>query len=122
MPKNPKLNISKSNISKPKIAKTDEKDKAKAKQVLSRVPEDKVFWCNNGQIFHSLEELVDGLEQMADETYIYHCNEEKNDFSAWVMDVVGDEDLAKEIKSAKTRQQAGKQVKQRYSDLTRLEG
>jgi hypothetical protein len=114
--------ITRQNISKPKISKTDEKDKAKAKQVLSKVPDDKVFWCNNGQIFHSLEELVDGLEQMGDETYIYHCNEEKNDFSTWILDVIGDEDLAGDLKSAKTRQQAGKQVKQRYFDLTRWEG
>ena len=102
--------------------KIEVKKNDKAKIILAKVPEAKVFWCNDGQIFGDLEDLAEGLDHMSDETFIYHCNDNKHDFSVWVLEVVGDEDLAKNLKTSKSRQQAHKQVKQRYSDLTHLEG
>lgn len=94
----------------------------KTKKTLDKVPEEKVFWCNDGQVFRGLEDLVEGLDRMSDETFTYHCNESKNDFSIWVLDVIGDGNLATNLKTSKNRQQAHKQVKQRYYDLTKLEG
>jgi hypothetical protein len=102
--------------------KIEVKEKDNAGKILAKVPDAKVFWCNDGQVFGDLGALAEGLERMSDETFCYHCNEAKNDFSIWVLEVIGDGELAKNLKTSKNRQQAYKQVKQRYYDLTRLEG
>jgi hypothetical protein len=102
--------------------KIEVKGNDNASKILAKVPEEKVFWCNDGQIFRDLEALAEGLDRMSDETFSYHCNEAKNDFSIWVLEVIGDGDLAKNLKTSNNRQQAHKQVKLRYYDLTQLEG
>jgi hypothetical protein len=102
--------------------KVNPQSKDKAKKILSRVPEEKVFWCNDGQVFSDLEDLAEGLDRMSDITFAYHCNDSKNDFSTWIQDVIGDGDLAQDLLASKSRQQANQQVNLRYSDLTRLEG
>ena len=66
--------------------------------------------------------LAEGLERMSDDTFAYHCNQNKNDFSIWVEEVIGDEELAKALKVSGNRKEAHNQVKERYYDLTRLEG
>jgi hypothetical protein len=93
-----------------------------AKKILTKVPEAMVFWCHDGQIFNDLDELIAGFDLMTDETFIYHANENKNDFSCWIIDVIGDQILADDIKKARNKTEAKKITQQRYYDLTRLEG
>jgi hypothetical protein len=102
--------------------KIEVKEKDKANNILAKVPEAKVFWCNDGQVFEDLAALAEGLDRMSDETFTYHCNDAKNDFSIWVLEVIGDGDLAKNLKTLINRQQAHTRVKQRYYELTQLEG
>jgi hypothetical protein len=87
---------------------TKEKPEAKksSKAVLSKVPVEYVFWCNNGSTFSDLEELAAGLRAMSDETYTYHCNLDKQDFANWVRDVVEDEILAADLARAVNRIEA----------------
>jgi hypothetical protein len=92
------------------------------KKYLSRVPEANVFWCHDGQVFRDIHDLLTGFEVMSDETYLYHANEDKNDFACWIVDVIGDNELGKDLKKAKTRHEAKNFTIKRYSDLTRLEG
>ena len=87
--------------------------------MLANVPEDKVFWSNDGRIFKNMRELSDGLANMTEETYVYHVNAEKNDFANWVRDVIRDSDLAKNISKATNRTQAAKVVADRVSLLER---
>jgi hypothetical protein len=96
--------------------------KAPSKKYLEKVPESVVFWCHDGQIFRDLNDLINGFDLMTDDTFWYHANDEKNDFSCWILDVIGDEDLAKDVKKVKTRSQAKKVTQQHYYDLTKLEG
>ena len=110
--------MAKSSINNKKIGVKEKNDARNPGQVSQA----KVFWCNDGQVFAGLKDLAEGLDRMSDDTFAYHCNPNKDDFSIWVEEVVGDEDLAKNLKNLKNRQRAHKQVKQRYSDLTRLEG
>jgi hypothetical protein len=65
-----------------------------------------VFWCHDGRIFTDLMELAAGLEAMSDETYAYHSNLEKQDFSNWVRDIIEDEWLAEELARATNRLEA----------------
>ena len=79
------------------------------------VPEENAFWCSDGQIFKNIKDLRDGLTHMADETFAYHSNTEKHDFSNWLKDVMGDEKLANALAKATTRQWAAKIVNNRIA-------
>ncbi len=92
------------------------------KKYLKKVPETMVFWCHDGQLFNDLDQLMAGLDMMSEETFMFHANEDKNDFSCWIVDVIGDEKLAKDIKKAKSKSEAKKITQQRYYELTQLEG
>jgi hypothetical protein len=88
-----------------------------ANRRLKDVPEDKRFWCCDGRVIKNLEELRTAFDAMSDETFRYHATEQKNDFSNWIRDVVGDDKLARDISKAKSRSQASKVVAERISFL-----
>jgi hypothetical protein len=63
------------------------------------------FYLSNGIIIKNLQELVDVLKVMDDNTFRSHVNEQKNDFSNWVRYAVKDEELANDIKGTKKREE-----------------
>ncbi len=91
--------------------------KEEAKRRLGNVPDDKRFWCHDGKIIKNLKELGKSLNDMSDETFHYHLSEERNDFSKWIRDVVGDDKLAEDLSKARSRTQASQAVAQRISFL-----
>ena len=88
-----------------------------AQKMLGEVPQDKQFWCRDGRTLKSLPELEAALKQMSEETFLYHANETKNDFSNWVRDVMGDETLSIELRQSSTPIQAARIVSNRISWL-----
>jgi hypothetical protein len=80
---------------------------------LGDVPADKVFWVNNGGILKNLGELAVAFKEISNEQFAFHVNKEKNDFSNWVKDVVGDKALAGSLLKTKTKAAALKAVKAR---------
>ncbi len=91
--------------------------KTVARQWLAEVPPDKTFWCADGRVLKSLPELEIALKEMSEETFRYHCNEAKSDFSNWVRDVIGDEKLARDLQKSTTLAQAMKSVTSRIAWL-----
>jgi hypothetical protein len=91
--------------------------KAAAKERLNDVPDEKRFWCHDGRYLKNLEELEAALEQMTNDTFTYHSNESKTDFSNWVSDVIGDEKLARDLLKSSTQEQAAKNVASRIKWL-----
>jgi hypothetical protein len=91
--------------------------KSAAKAILVDVPEEKRFWCHDGRFLKNLEELGAALEQMTEETFSYHSNENKTDFSNWVRDVLGEEKLAKDLLNCTLPAQAAKSVADRVKWL-----
>ncbi len=91
--------------------------KQDAEKRLARVPDESVFWCHDGSVFHDMQELADGLNKMSDETFAHHSNAEKTDFSNWVKDIIGDEKLSRDLAKAKDRTQAAKFVTERLNFL-----
>ena len=89
------------------------------KEYLKDTPPDKCFWVNNGWIIRNLEELPIALDNMSDDTFNYHVNKDKNDFSKWVRDVIGDETLAGSLEGVKNREDAIKIVNKRIKQLKR---
>ena len=100
-----------------KKVKSQAKLKEQADKFLAKVPAEYVFWCRDGSIFGSMKKLAEGLVAMSDETFAYHSNSEKHDFSNWVRDVIKDEKLASELAMAINRLQAAQYVAARVTFL-----
>ena len=75
------------------------------------------FTCHDGIHVKNLQELASALEQMSDDTFYYHVNESKNDFSKWVRDVIGDDKLSRDLDKTTNRLQAAKSVAARIGLL-----
>ena len=93
-----------------KKAKPQAKAKKQLDKLLLKVPAEHVFWCHDGSIFSDSNELAKGLVAMSDETFVYHSNLDKQDFSNWVRDVIGDEQLARDLAKARDRLEAANVV------------
>jgi len=91
--------------------------KSIAEKRLGDVSQEKQFWCHDGRYLKNLQELEAALEQMAEETFRYHVNETKSDFSNWVRDVIGDEKLSRDLQKSTTRTQTAKKVSERIALL-----
>jgi hypothetical protein len=102
-----------------KRQKQEAKLKYDAQKFLSIVPEEYVFRCHDGRVLKNMKELEEALATMADETFAYHSNSEKKDFSNWVRDIIGDEKLAKDLENALDRNQAARIVTSRIDILTK---
>ena len=93
--------------------------KQEAKRLLADVPSEYVFRCHDGLILQNTKQLGNALNSMADETYVFHANTEKNDFTNWVRDVIKDDMLAKDLKKATNRTQASRLVASRIAILSK---
>jgi hypothetical protein len=98
--------------------KSSKLTRSQVERFLAPVPEEWVFWNNDGRVFRNLKDLKEGLIGMSDQTFAYHCNEIKNDFSSWVSKIIGDGELARSLESATNREQAAKIVEDRYIFLS----
>jgi hypothetical protein len=77
-----------------------------AKKLLAKVPAEYVFWCHDGAVFTDIYDLLEGLKTMSDETFAYHSNLEKHDFSNWIRAIMGDEELADALMMVTSRPEA----------------
>lgn len=59
------------------------------------------FWTTDGQILNSLIALRDALDTMEKAVYEHHVTAKKNDFAAWVKDILYDDECAIALKKAK---------------------
>ena len=91
--------------------------KQEAEKLLADVPDNQSFWCCDGRIFRNMRDLMVGLASMSDDTFNYHLNAEKNDFSKWVNDVIEDEKLAEDLAQSTSQRAAAKTVNERFSLL-----
>ena len=96
--------------------------KDEARKYLSDVASEQCFWINNGPILKNLEELANALPEISDDTFQHHVNNEKNDFSNWVRDVIGDENLANDLLSSKSRYSALNKIRNRLNSLKKKAG
>jgi len=62
-------------------------------------------------------ELESGLKKMSARTFSYHVNAEKNDFSRWVEEIIGDKKLAVDLKKCRDKKSASTKVAGRIKSL-----
>ena len=84
---------------------------------LVNVAQDKAFWRHDGGVVKNLDELAAALRAMSEETFRYHATVDKNDFSNWVRDVIGDATLANQLQKAMTQATAARKVETRLGWL-----
>ncbi len=89
-----------------KLKKGESKMAKTKRMIVLSTGDDKFFWTAEGQTIRNLYQLSAAFEQMSNETFSHHVNEDKNDFSTWVFDVFGEKRLAKKLTNAKTKGEA----------------
>ena len=93
-----------------------------AAKYLSDAPAEQCFWANDGHVLKNLSELAGAFPQMSKDAYSYHANKEKNDFSKWINDIIGDKKLANDLLSSKTKDSAVKKLNSRLAVLKKKTG
>jgi len=84
---------------------------------LEDVPWDDSLRLSNGKVVHGLEQLPIVIKFSDDEVFDSHVNAEKNDFSKWVRDVIGDAELADQLMAVKTKDEFLKFMDQAIIDI-----
>jgi starch phosphorylase len=92
------------------FAKSAKSKQSAAEKTMINVPEDKVFWNRDGQVFRNLQDLAQGLKTMSDETYSHHVIDSRNDFARWTGEVIGDDELSKDLEQSANRSEAAEKV------------
>lgn len=72
-------------------------------KLFDNVHSDNYFFLENGRILRNIYELVNALSSMEDQTFSHHVNNERNDFSSWVLHVFDDKNLANKLQKCKTK-------------------
>ncbi len=85
----------KTNKTKKKVTRTT----SKTTPILKPAPKGKSFFLANGEEVKSAKTLADKLEEMPEEVFKHHVNQEKNDFANWIKDIFKAEDLASKMNS-----------------------
>ncbi len=91
------------------------------KRILSDAPPEKCFWFRNGTIVKNVQELPVVLENLDEETFFYHVNNEKNDLARWVHDVIEDKELANSIEKLKKKHSIIKRIRGRIEYLNNIQ-
>lgn len=63
------------------------------------------FYFVSGQQANSLQTLADVISQVSDETISFHRERVPNDISKWIMDIIGDYQIAELLEEASNRTQ-----------------
>jgi len=91
--------------------------KQQAQKFLENVPEEYVFYFVDGRTAWNLEDLLNAIANITDDTFAHHCTPDKNDFANWVADVIGDQKLAGDLIKAKIRAKSMAAVSSRIAFL-----
>lgn len=88
-------------------------------KVLSDCPPDKVFWTCHGSVVRNLNEMKNTIAGLNDYAFRYHVNSDnkKNDFAAWINNVLGDRELAKRLDKVLTKEKYCTIIDKRMKEL-----
>lgn len=78
------------------------------------------FWFCNGTIAKNVYEFVSTIENCDKGVFEYHVNSEKNDFYNWILNVLGDDILAKRVKKELDQKKFAKKIRRRIKELEKM--
>ena len=76
-----------------------------AKNILSDVKAEHLFWISDGTAIKNLHELAGAMGRISDDVFRHHVNDQRNDFHNWVRDVHKDKKLADSLLKSKTKEE-----------------
>ena len=88
---------------------------------LKDAPADKYFYVHNGMTIRNLDELAVALDLMDGHIFEYHVNNNKNDFSNWVKEIIKKEGLAKELLNIKSKTASSERIRRYIDKVTKKE-
>ena len=88
-------------------------------KALADCKPEEAFWLNNGNIVRNIYELIDALKFCSYEDFIYHVNMDnyKNDFAKWILETLGDVELAERLKFCMAKDRYIDILEQRVKEL-----
>ena len=75
--------------------------KTKKSKKITDVPVKDAFYVVDGTVLRNLFDLADKLDCIDMQHFKHHVNDSKDDFHAWVRDVIKELDLAEELLESK---------------------
>ncbi|RME53573.1 hypothetical protein D6783_01765 [Candidatus Woesearchaeota archaeon] len=69
------------------------------------IPDDQKFYFRHGKTAASLEELLQIIEGLDEHDFVHHVHEGRNDFANWVRHVLRNEDVARQLEQAHSKEQ-----------------
>ena len=87
-----------------------------AQELLRTVDEGQQFVFVNGKTARNLRQFLRGVLSLSTEEFKHHVYPDHNDFTNWLLDVIGDELLARDLSNANQRQ-TGALIKARLNFL-----
>jgi hypothetical protein len=81
--------------------------------------EENCFYVCNGRKLNDLDDLLDELSTIDEDSFRYHVNEEKNDFASWIKEVIKDKVLANQVSKTKDKEKIISLVEKRISSPNR---
>lgn len=90
------------------VAKESKKPAAKKKAAKPMVVASGqyCFFVHHGPVVKDLAELHAAFQAMTPEQFAHHVSHDKNDFCAWVMEVLADKKTATRLAKARTREES----------------
>jgi len=84
--------------------------------MVKQVSDDKAFWfCKSsgsiGKGAHNLIEFSECIKTVPVESLEFHLRDNKNDFEAWLIKIMGEPKLAEEVRSIKSKGIKGETLK-----------
>ena len=89
----------------------------KARKILSDVHPDFSFKLVKGGELKNLEELLGSLKNMDNVSFSHHVTSDRNDFSNWIKDAIGDEDLSMAIEYCYDKLEVERIIRNRIIEL-----
>ncbi len=86
---------------------------------LSDCEPESAFWSTNGVVCRNLNELLLCIKGLNESDFRYHVNQDnkKNDFAKWILEVIGDEVLARALSAVLDKDLYADIIEQRMKHL-----
>jgi hypothetical protein len=98
---------------------TGELNSERARALLQPVtPKWRAFWLHMHLMVDSLPALALALPTISEDIYLYHWRGHEYALARWVHEVIGDEELAAELRAAATLAAAVEATERRVQELT----
>lgn len=88
-------------------------------KMIKEAKDEEVFVTKNNFKAKNIFELRKAVQEMNDDEFSHHLNNEKNDFANWIEHCLDDKILAEDVQKAKTKDEVIKCIDNRTGLLTK---